>query len=185
MDKVVVRAASRDDVAEFAQAASDLIAEAAKVDNVHNRAPEYIARQMEDGRAVLAIEDGVLIGFCYYRVWADKAVSHSALVVRPDRRRRGVGMQMKHELFEMAARAFPGARAISRTTSDIVLGMNEQLGFRPCALTELTTDPEFWHFCERACDNFAAVNAPGATSGEVTPLGTRCCCKGMCRTNTS
>ncbi|MCB0345420.1 MAG: GNAT family N-acetyltransferase [Bdellovibrionales bacterium] len=179
---VTVREAAADDAPQYAEAVAALIRESAQHHNIHPRNVEDIRRWMTEGVAVIALdEDGIVIGFCYYHLWSDRMVTHSALVVRPDRRRQGIGRQMKDQLHVMVERDVPGAVEISRTTCPVVVHMNERIGLQQCPLSDLTSDPAFWHECEHGCRDYALVNAPGSDVGQPNPIGTRCCCTGLIR----
>lgn len=180
--KVSVREASASDASRYAEAVAQLIRESAEHHNIHPREVEDIRRWMTEGIAVIALdEEEVVVGFCYYHLWNDRMVTHSALVVRPDVRRRGIGRQMKDVLHGMVERDVPGAVEISRTTCPVVVHMNERIGLEQCPLDQLTSDPAFWRECEHGCKDFQRVNAPGSALGQSNPIGTRCCCTGLIR----
>ncbi len=180
-EEVVVRVSTPEDV-RYAQVASALIERASHQHEIATRSPEELAEQIRLGNAVIALIDGELIGFGYFKVWSDLAISHSGLVVEPQFRGRKIGKRLKLLLCEESERRVPDGRMISLTTSPQVRHMNTSLEFRVVPLVELTIDPKFWAGC-RGCHNFASVNAPGSTEGELTPTGDRCCCEGMCRRN--
>lgn len=180
-EELVIRVTAPEDVG-YAQAASALIERASHDHEIATRTPEELAVQIRLGNAVIALMDGVLIGFGYFKVWSDLAISHSGLVVEPKFRGRKIGKRLKLLLCEESKRRVPEGRMISLTTSPQVRHMNVELGFEVVSLAQLTSDPKFWAGC-RGCHNFDRVNEPGSTEGEVTPTGERCCCEGMCRLN--
>lgn len=161
-----------------------LIERASRQHEIATRSPEELAEQIARRQAVLAFVDDVLIGFGYFKVWSDNAISHSGLVVEPKHRGRGIGRELKRLLCEESERQVPHGKLISLTTSPQVRHMNTRLGFAYVPLTELTSDARFWAGC-RGCHNYQRINEPGSEEGFVTPTGERCCCEGMCRNNST
>ena len=167
---VVVREARSDDT-PFAQAASNLIELVSADHDIATRTPEWLDAKIVKGRAALALEDGELIGFGYWSDWEGGTfVSHSGLVVRPDRMGLGLDRRLKMVLFESSRAELPNATMMSLTNSPQVKALNESLGFRVVPLDQLTKDPAFWVGCE-TCRNFADVRARGE----------KCCCEGLIR----
>lgn len=167
-DGVEVRASGPEDVG-FAEAASALIDRVAESYDIARRAPEWLAAKIAKRRAALALENGELIGFGYWSDWEEgRFISHSGLVVRPDRMGMGLGRRLKLVLFESSREQLPDATLMSLTTSPQVKRLNESLGFHVVPLERLTSDPAFWKGCE-TCRNFAEVQARGE----------KCCCEGM------
>ena len=170
VDAVEVRESGPEDVG-LAAAASALIDRVAAEHDIARRAPDWLAAKIAKSRAALALENEELIGFGYWSDWEEgKFVSHSGLVVRPDRMGEGLGRRLKMVLFESSRRQLPDATLMSLTTSPKVKRLNESLGFRVVPLECLTSDPAFWKGCE-TCRNYAEVRARGE----------RCCCEGMIR----
>jgi len=167
-ERIDVRLA-RPDEAALAEQAARLIASAAEEHDLARRSPAWLAQKLATGRAAVALAAGELVGFGCWSDWEGGLwVSHSALVVRPDLRGRGLGRQLKEVLLLSSRAAFPRARILSLTTSPAVRALNRSLGFRDAPLEELTQDPAFWAGCE-SCRNAAAARAAGR----------RCCCDGM------
>jgi len=52
---------------------------------IARRKPEYVARKMEEGKAVIALhKDGTWAGFCYIETWSHgDYVANSGLIVNP------------------------------------------------------------------------------------------------------
>ena len=173
VDEVLVRESRPEDV-HLAEQAAALIAEASSEYDIAQRDPAWLAKKIEARRAALALVPDPsggeqLVGFGYWSSWeADRFVSHSGLVVRPDQRGTGLGSQLKRVLFESSRRQLPAASLMSLTTSPQVRKLNLALGFRIVPLDELTRDPAFWEGC-KTCRNYAEVQARGE----------RCCCEGM------
>lgn len=167
-EQIVVRVSEPGD-GRWAADASALIAQAAAEHDIAPRAVDFLSKKLETGRAALALDDGVLVGFGYWSEWEDGAfVSHSGLVVRPDQRGTGLGRELKALLFEGSRRRFPQAKVMSLTTSPQVRAMNLRLGFRPCGFAEVTTDEAFWDGC-KTCSKYEETRAAGL----------RCCCEPM------
>ena len=164
----VVRRARPDEEA-LAEEAAALIASAAEEHDLARRAPAWLAAKIRSGRAVLALAGGELVGFGLWSEWEGGLwISHSALVVRPDWRGRGLGRRLKELLLASSRAAYPRAHILSLTTSPAVRALNLALGFRDASLDALTRDPAFWAGCE-TCRNATAARAAGR----------RCCCGGM------
>jgi len=58
---------------------------------IARRKPEYVARKMEEGKAVIALhKDGRWAGFCYIETWGHgDYVANSGLIVNPEFRKVG------------------------------------------------------------------------------------------------
>ena len=93
----------------YAEAICDEMFESAKArgTGIARRKPEYVARKMEEGKAVIAIhKDGTWAGFCYIETWGHgDYVANSGLIVNPIFRKVGLAKAIKKTCF----RAFPGA----------------------------------------------------------------------------
>jgi len=121
---------------------------------IAGRSADYLRQKMQEGRAVIAtLPDGQWIGFAYMDVWEEGAfVSQSGLIVDPAYRLHGVARQLKYALFALSRRLFPEAKIFSITTSQAVMNLNGQLGFRPVAFSELPQEARFWSLCQ-TCQN--------------------------------
>ena len=141
----------------YAEQLSLMLEESAKARGIGiaKRPPEYLARKMTDGKAVIAFhQSGRLAGFSYIETWThSKYVANSGLIVDPEYRNSGLGKRIKHAIFELSRKQYPNARIFSITTSHAVMKMNTELGFKPVPFSELTTDEEFWQGCG-TCRNF-------------------------------
>ena len=156
--EIVVRMATAAD-AERAQAAAELIAQAASDNDIALRPVELLREKILHDRAVLALEGDTLVGFGYWSEWeGGRFVSHSGLVVRADKRGLALGRRMKMELFRSSRRAFPGATLMSLTSSPAVKALNASLGFEVVPLDGLARDPAFWEGC-KTCRNYAELQA--------------------------
>ncbi len=142
---------------KFAPMVAALLAESARArgTGIAKRSPEYLARKIQSGQAIIALHrDGRLAGFTYIETWGHgRYVANSGLIVVPEFRGCKLGKQLKRASFTLSRKNFPQAKIFSITTSPAVMKMNTELGFRPVPLYELTRDPAFWEGC-RSCPNF-------------------------------
>lgn len=121
---------------------------------IAQRSPQYLENKMKNGNSVIALQDGKLCGFCYIEIFSsEQYVSNSGLIVLPNFRGLGLSKKIKAEAFDLARNKYPEAKIFGITTSSIVMKINSDLGYRPVALTELTTDDEFWNACS-SCSNY-------------------------------
>lgn len=117
------------------------------------RQPAYIAKKMEEGKAVIALSGDNAVGFCYIETWEhEKYVANSGLVVSPDFRALGLAKTIKKAIFKLSKTKYPQASLFGITTSPAVMKINYELGYRPVAFSELTTDNKFWKGC-KSCPN--------------------------------
>lgn len=140
----------------YAQEVCDLIEESAKVrgTGIAKREAAYITKKMEEGKAVIALDDSKLVGFCYIETWSDgKYVVNSGLIVHPDYRKTGLAKQIKSRILELSLKKFPGAKVFGITTSLAVMKINSDLGYKPVTFSELTDDDKFWNGCS-SCVNY-------------------------------
>ena len=141
---------------KYAEIICDTIDESAKVrgTGIAKRTPEYILKKLENGNAVIALDDGKFAGFCYIEVWGhDKFVANSGLIVHPDYRNQGLAKKIKKAIFELSTKKFPTAKIFGITTGLAVMKINYELGYQPVTFSELTDDPQFWKGCQ-TCKNF-------------------------------
>jgi N-acetylglutamate synthase-like GNAT family acetyltransferase len=140
----------------YANIICETIAEAAKVrgTGIAKRKPEYVAKKMENGNAVIALDDGKFAGFCYIEQWGHgKFVANSGLIVHPNYRNIGLAKQIKEVIFQHSRTKFPNAKIFSITTGLAVMKLNSDLGYKPVTFSELTDDQTFWNGCQ-TCKNF-------------------------------
>ena len=140
----------------YAKQISLCIDESAKVrgTGIARRTPEYLATKIENGNAVIALDENQFAGFCYIEVWGNgKYVAHSGLIVAPEFRGRGLAKKIKKEVFNISLEQYPKAKIFGITTGQAVMKINYELGYKPVHFSELTDDPEFWKGCQ-TCKNF-------------------------------
>ena len=141
---------------KYATIICDTIADSAKVrgTGIAKRTPEYILKKLEKGNAVIALDDGKFVGFCYIEIWGhNKYVANSGLIVHPDYRNQGMAKKIKKTIFELSIKKFPSAKIFGITTGLAVMKINYELGYQPVTFSELTDDPQFWKGCQ-TCKNF-------------------------------
>jgi len=125
---------------------------------IAKRSPEYVAKKMEEGKAVIAhTEDGTWVGFCYIEAWGhDQYVANSGLIVSPPFRKSGVAKQIKKRIFDLSREKYPTAKIFGLTTGLAVMKINSELGYEPVTYSELTDDEQFWAGC-KACVNYETL----------------------------
>lgn len=141
---------------KYAQIISNTITESAKVrgTGIAQRTPEYILKRLENGNAIIALDNDKFAGFCYIEVWGNKGfVANSGLIVHPDYRNQGLAKKIKKAIFDLSKKKFPDAKIFGITTGLPVMKMNYELGYKPVTFSELTDDPDFWKGCQ-TCKNF-------------------------------
>lgn len=135
-----------------------MIADAARKrgTGIAKRTPEYIKQKMEEGKAIIAVDDiaGELAGFCYIEAWQSLGyVANSGLIVNEKFRHHGLAMRIKREAFKLTRKKYPNAKLFGITTSLAVMKINSALGYKPVTFSELTTDEAFWQGCS-GCVNY-------------------------------
>lgn len=141
---------------KYADIICETIADAAQVrgTGIAKRQPTYIAAKMENGNAVIALENDKFAGFCYIEQWGHgKFVANSGLIVHPDFRNLGLAKQIKEVIFKHSRTKFPDAKVFSITTGLAVMKLNSDLGYKPVTFSELTDDSTFWDGC-KTCRNY-------------------------------
>ena len=140
-----------------AEAICDEMFESAKArgTGIARRKPEYVAKKMEEGKAVIALhKDGRWAGFCYIETWSHgDYVANSGLIVSPEFRKVGLAKAIKKRIFELSHEKYPKAKIFGLTTGLAVMKINSELGYEPVTYSELTQDEEFWAGC-KSCINY-------------------------------
>lgn len=118
------------------------------------RPVEYIKNKISSGKAVIALDGKIPVGFSYIETWSHTSfVANSGLVVAPAYRHLGIAMRIKKKVFKLSRELYPHAKIFSITTGAAVMKMNSRLGFRPVPFTDLTQDTAFWDGC-KGCRNY-------------------------------
>lgn len=141
---------------KYAELICETIQESAKVrgTGIAERTPEYIAKKISTGDAIIAIEDDQFAGFCYIETWDNKSfVVNSGLIVHPNFRKQGLAKIIKKKILEYSNEKYPEAKIFGITTGLAVLKINYELGYQPVTFSELTNDEAFWDGC-KTCKNF-------------------------------
>lgn len=140
---------------QFAESICQMMADAAKVrgTGIAKRKPEYIKTKMAEDKAVIAFDADTVVGFCYIETWEGKKyVANSGLIVHPDYRNTGLARAIKKTTFDLSKEKFPTSMLFGITTSQAVMKINSDLGYKPVPFSELTQDNAFWKGCE-SCPN--------------------------------
>ncbi len=154
-DSIEIRIATQEDI-QYAQTISDwyVISSKERGTGIATRSPEYIETRMLNGNAIIAFVDKELAGFCYVEVFSSgEYISNSGLIVTHNFRKMGLAKKIKKVAFNHARDTHPDAKVFGITTSDIVMNINSDLGYRPASFKQLTDDDEFWKGCS-SCKNY-------------------------------
>lgn len=149
-----------------------LIEEASKVPGtgIALRTKEYISEKIKQNKAIIALSDGKMAGFCYIETWENKKyVANSGLVVSPKLRKSGLAGKIKQKAFELSRERYPNSKIFGLTTSLPVMKINTGLGYVPVTFSEITHDDEFWRGCE-SCNYYDIL---------VRTKRDKCLCTGM------
>jgi hypothetical protein len=153
---LIVRVATKAD-STYATIITDEMAAsaAARGTGIAKRSPEYVAKKMEEGKAVIALtKEGEWVGFCYIETWSHgEYVANSGLIVAPKYRKSGVAKSIKKKIFELSRETYPKAKIFGLTTGLAVMKINSELGYEPVTYSELTQDEAFWAGC-KSCVNY-------------------------------
>ena len=154
--QIIIRVANSGDI-HYSSTITDEMESSAKArgTGIAKRSPEYVAKKMEEGKAVIAhTKDGTWVGFCYIEAWGhDQFVANSGLIVAPAFRKSGVAKQIKKRIFDLSREKYPTSKIFGLTTGLAVMKINSELGYEPVTYSELTDDEQFWAGC-KACVNY-------------------------------
>lgn len=158
---------------KYVDQVNDAIEQASKErgTGIARRTYEYIAKKMTEGKAIIALENGVsFAGFCYIENWGEKRfVANSGLIVAKEYRGIGLATEIKRKAFMQSRKAYPDAKIFGLTTGLAVMKINHELGYKPVTFSELTTDEDFWKGCQ-SCVNYDILQRTGKS---------KCLCTGM------
>ena len=155
MENVTIRIAQSEDVV-FTSAISQWYVKSSKErgTGIALRTPEYLTSKINNGNAIIAFVNDQLAGFCYVEVFSSgEYVSNSGLIVTHQFRGLGLAKKIKALAFQHARTTNPEAKVFGITTSDVVMKINSDLGYRPVSFKQLTRDEEFWKGCN-SCKNY-------------------------------
>lgn len=154
--QIIVRVAHSGDV-HYSTTITDEMASSAKArgTGIAKRSPEYVAKKIEEGKAVIAhTANGTWVGFCYIEAWQHgQFVANSGLIVSPEFRKSGIAKKIKQTIFQLSREKYPNAKLFGLTTGLAVMKINSELGYEPVTYSELTDDEEFWAGC-KSCVNY-------------------------------
>ena len=142
--------------AHFADDICSMILEASKIrgTGIAKREPGYIATKIIDGKAIIALDQGKLIGFCYIENWEGKKyVANSGLITDPRYRGTGLGKKIKKAALILSKKLYPDSILFGITTNMAVMKINSDLGYKPVTFDKLTQDDKFWAGC-KGCKNY-------------------------------
>ena len=134
----------------------ETISESANVrgTGIARRTVSYIIEKMEQGNAIIALDQDTFVGFCYIEAWSHgKFVANSGLIIHPNYRGLGIAKKIKKKTFEHSRSKYPDAKIFSITTGIAVMKLNSELGYKPVPFSELTKDQTFWNGCQ-TCKNY-------------------------------
>jgi len=121
---------------------------------IATRTKPYLDQKMSQGNAIIALDGQTLIGFCYIETFEGKKyVSNSGLIIHSSFRGQGIAKRIKAQAFQLARDRYPDAKIFGITTSDVVMKINTELGYRAVAFHQLTQDEAFWKGCS-SCPNY-------------------------------
>ena len=153
---IIVRVANNFDTHYSIRITDEMEASAkARGTGIAKRSPEYIAKKMLEGKAVIALTKlGQWVGFCYIEEWSHgQFVANSGLIVAPEFRKSGVAKTIKQRIFNLSREKYPEAKIFGLTTGLAVMKINSDLGYEPVTYSELTDDEDFWAGC-KSCVNY-------------------------------
>lgn len=168
---IIIRIANNSDTI-YAETISSMLIESAKArrTGIAPRTPEYLAKKMEEGKAVVALDDEKIVGFCYMETWEhERYIANSGLIVHEDYRQHGIGKKIKETIFNLSRLKYPHSKIFGITTNPVTIKLNTALGYKQVGFSELTTDQEFWKGC-MSCANYELLTKTGNRS---------CLCIGM------
>lgn len=153
---IIIRVANSGDK-HYAETITEEMESSAKArgTGIAKRSPEYIAKKMDEGKAVIAVlKNGTWVGFCYIETWSHgEYVANSGLIVAPAFRKSGVAKGIKQRVFDLSKEKYPEAKIFGLTTGLAVMKINSELGYEPVTYSELTQDEAFWAGC-KSCVNY-------------------------------
>jgi hypothetical protein len=169
---IIVRVANHLDTHYALRITDEMEASAkARGTGIAKRSPEYIAKKMLEGKAVIALmNSGQWVGFCYIEEWSHgKFVANSGLIVSPEFRKSGVAKLIKKKVFDLSREKYPSAKIFGLTTGLAVMKINSDLGYEPVTYSELTDDEEFWAGC-KSCVNYDILMSKGRKNCMCTAM---------------
>lgn len=94
------------------------------------KSSEEIEGKLSAGEAFVAWNKGEPVGYCELLIWTPRVVEIGGLIVRPDKRRQGIGSSLVLEAAKSAREDFPGATIFCLAENEISQRLFEKLGGR-------------------------------------------------------
>ena len=137
---------------------------------IAKRSFEYLSEKIKGGKAIIALDKEMFVGFCYIESWEGKKfVANSGLIVIESYRGIGLAKAIKRKAFLLSREKYPNSKIFGLTTGLAVMKINHELGYRPVTFSELTDDDLFWEGC-KSCVNQDIL---------LRTDRTKCLCTGM------
>jgi hypothetical protein len=137
---------------------------------IARRSYEYLASKINEGKAIIALDDNKFAGFCYIETFGNKNfVANSGLIVVPGYRGIGLAKAIKRTAFNLSRTKYPDAKIFGLTTGLAVMKINHELGYRPVTFSELTDDDLFWDGC-KGCVNYDILQRTNRTKCLCTAM---------------
>jgi hypothetical protein len=122
------------------------------------RNQEYILDKIKKGKAVIALDGEILVGFCYFQNWEnDEYIAHSGLIINENYLGKGLSRKIKKQIFDLSRQKFPKGKIFGLTTSKAVIKINYELGYETVKYNQLTKDDKFWEGC-KSCINYKLLS---------------------------
>jgi len=137
---------------------------------IARRSHEYLETKINEGKAIIALDRNIFVGFCYIETFGNKNfVANSGLIVIPEYRGLGLAKEIKRKAFNLSRKRYPDAKIFGLTTGLAVMKINHELGYRPVTFSELTDDDLFWNGC-KGCINYDILQRTGRTKCLCTAM---------------
>ena len=149
-----IRLATAADVS-FAERIREAMAASTNVrgTGIARRTQAYVARKMEEGKAVIAFTDeGAWAGFGHIGTWGGDHVANSGLIVSREFRNGGIARRITERIRQQARESHPTARVFGHTTGLAVMKISSDPGYEPVLCSEVTQDATFRDGCKRCQD---------------------------------
>ena len=157
---------------KYATTIAEMIEVAAlrKENSIALRKPEYILDKIIKGKSIIALDQNIVVGFCYFETWGDfEFISNSGLIVNEKYRGRGFSKEIKKQIFKLSRKKFPNAKLFGLTTSPAVMKINHELGYEIVTYNKLTKDETFWAGC-KTCSNYETLLNSGRENCKCTGM---------------
>ena len=171
MNTINIQASSPNHI-QYAKTVSDMMEQGTKARGTGRgkRSLDYIRKIILEGRAIIALKNNVVAGFCYIETWQQgEFVAKSGLIINPEFRGKGLAKSILVKTFELSRKKYPKAKIFGILTSAPVMKIQNKLGYVPVTFSELPQDKSFWKGCQ-SCINYDIL---------TRTKGKHCLCTGM------